>query len=87
MPEGSSELGDQQLQPWEKGLVDPPLATPRETDVLRLLADDHTHEQIASELEIALSTVQSHVKNLHLTSGTHTPNGLIAWAFRKELVE
>jgi DNA-binding NarL/FixJ family response regulator len=42
----------------------PGLLTPRETEVLRLLALGWTNRQIAQELSIALSTVKNHVQHI-----------------------
>jgi DNA-binding NarL/FixJ family response regulator len=42
----------------------PGLLTPREVEVLRLLAQGQTNREIARELSIALSTVKNHVQHI-----------------------
>jgi len=42
----------------------PGLLSPRELEVLHLLADGHSNQEIASRLVLALSTVKSHVKSI-----------------------
>jgi NarL family two-component system response regulator LiaR len=43
--------------------VDSPL-TPRETEVLRMIADGHGNSEIAGELHIGLGTVKGHVRDV-----------------------
>jgi LuxR family maltose regulon positive regulatory protein len=38
----------------------------REIDVLKLIAKNHTNQQIADTLFISLNTVKTHIKNIHL---------------------
>jgi DNA-binding NarL/FixJ family response regulator len=49
--------------------------TPRETDVLRLIAAGHANKEIAAQLSITEETVKSRVKNilakLHANDRTH----------------
>lgn len=47
--------------PSENGLS---ALSPREVEVLRLIEQGYTNEQIASELYISLSTVKSHIHNM-----------------------
>jgi LuxR family maltose regulon positive regulatory protein len=44
----------------------------RELQVLRLIEAGHSYQQIAAELVIALSTVQSHIKNAYAKLDSHT---------------
>jgi two-component system nitrate/nitrite response regulator NarL len=41
-----------------------PLLTPREKEVLQLIAEGYTNPQIASKLYVSVLTVNSHRKNL-----------------------
>jgi DNA-binding NarL/FixJ family response regulator len=76
----------QQLQPYEVGLEPPPLVTPREQDVLRLLADDLNCPEIGERLNLSPWTVRKYAQRLRWRSGKHTHQGLVAWAFRRGLV-
>jgi LuxR family maltose regulon positive regulatory protein len=49
------------------GLVDP--LSPRELDVLRLLAGDLDGPAIARELVVSLNTVRTHTKNIYSKLG------------------
>jgi pimeloyl-ACP methyl ester carboxylesterase/DNA-binding CsgD family transcriptional regulator len=46
-----------------------PELTPREREVLRLVASGHTNDRIASELSITVKTVERHVTNLYRKLG------------------
>jgi DNA-binding CsgD family transcriptional regulator len=48
----------------------------RETDVMLLLLDRHTHPEIATILEISVDTVKSHVKAIHRKMGVHSKKEL-----------
>lgn len=51
--------------------------TPRETDVLHLLARGRNAQVIGRELSIATGTVQAHVKHVYAKLGVHTQQELI----------
>ncbi len=69
-PKLLSEIGTT-LEPIEKEAV---LLTPRETEILQLIAEGLTDREIAERLFISLNTAKSHLKNilakLHLKSRT-----------------
>jgi DNA-binding CsgD family transcriptional regulator len=46
--------------------------TPRETDVLQLLAKGCTYEQVGVRLGISLNTVTSHIKNAYRKLEVHS---------------
>jgi two-component system, NarL family, nitrate/nitrite response regulator NarL len=54
--------------------------SPRERDVLRLIAQEHTTAEIADKLFISPHTVESHRKNLLSKLGKKNTAGLAAWA-------
>jgi DNA-binding NarL/FixJ family response regulator len=57
--------------------------TPRESEILRALADGCTSNQVAESLGISALTVQSHVKNILAKLGVHSKIEAvtIAWRF------
>jgi DNA-binding NarL/FixJ family response regulator len=60
--------------------------TPRELDVLRLLADGLPHEQIGSRLGITAETVRSHVRKASDRLGANTRTQAVATALRLGLI-
>lgn len=52
--------------------------TPRQAEVLRLIATGLSDKQIASRLGVSPRTVQSHVDRLYLQNGLHKRTALIA---------
>ena len=60
--------------------------TPRETEVLKLTAKEHTTAEIAEKLFISTHTVESHRKNLLSKLGKKNTAGLAAEAVRLGLV-
>lgn len=61
--------------------------TPREKEVLQLLAQDHTSRELASSLFISIETVRSHRKSLIRKLGVKTTGGLIFRGFELGLLE
>ena len=55
--------------------------TPREKEVLRLLANDYTSRELAAHLHISMETVKSHRRNLSHKFGVKTTGGLIKKGF------
>jgi DNA-binding CsgD family transcriptional regulator len=76
-------------------LVDPPepgpevqrVPTSRERQVLELLADGATDAQIATRLELAPATVQTHVRNAKAKLGARTRAQAVALAIQFGLIE
>jgi DNA-binding NarL/FixJ family response regulator len=60
--------------------------TSREVEVLRLIAEEHTTEEIAGKLFISLYTVESHRKNIIAKLGVRNTAGLVREAFRMQLL-
>jgi DNA-binding NarL/FixJ family response regulator len=60
---------------WERGAAETATLTPRERDVLRLLAAGMENAQIADELVISTRTVRNHVASilakLHMENRIH----------------
>ena len=55
----------------------------RETEVLRLIAQGRTNQQIAAELVISLNTVAHHVANVLAKTGADNRTQAAAWAHRQ----
>ena len=76
MKEGSEQAGD-------------PVAslTPRQREVLQLLAEGRSAKEIAADLEISARTVEFHKYQMMETLGLHTNAELIHFAIKHGLVE
>jgi two-component system nitrate/nitrite response regulator NarL len=61
--------------------------TPRELDVLRLLAGGCTYSQAAGQLGISPHTVMTHIKNAYRKLDAHTAACAVARAIRRGLLE
>lgn len=62
------------------------LLTKREVDVLKLVADGKTSQQVAEELFVSKETVETHRKNLLSKTGCKNVAELIRWAVKDGLV-
>ncbi|MEM7700039.1 MAG: response regulator transcription factor [Verrucomicrobiota bacterium] len=60
--------------------------TPRELDVLRLLAEGFAKKQIAEELGISYHTVDMHVRAIYQKLQVHNLSGAVAKAIRRGLI-
>ena len=63
-----------------------PNLTAREHEVLRLLADGNTNDQVAKTLTISADTVQTHVRNAMKKLGADTRTQAVASAMRQALI-
>ncbi len=61
--------------------------SPREREILTLLAEGRTQGQIASTLVISSKTVATHIQHILSKLGVHTRAQAVATAFQKGLVE
>lgn len=61
--------------------------TPREVDVLRLIADGRSNPEIAAHLHISQATVKSHINNLFAKAGLRDRAQAVTYAFRHNLAE
>ena len=62
------------------------LLTPRESEVLALLAEGYSNQQIADELVISKHTVARHRENLMRKLELHSRGDLVKYAIRKGLI-
>ncbi len=60
--------------------------TPREREVLQLIGEGHTNQEIAEILAISVKTVETHRAQLRRKLNIHDRAGLIHYAIRKGLV-
>jgi PAS domain S-box-containing protein len=73
--------------------VDPPepqpaaALTPREREVVMLVALGHTGAEIAEQLGLSPETVRSHVRNAMAKTGSHTRAQLVAVAAARRLID
>jgi DNA-binding NarL/FixJ family response regulator len=61
--------------------------TPRETDVLRLLAEGLTHEQVGRRLQISAETARTHLRKACERLGVATRTSAVARAIRLGLLD
>jgi DNA-binding NarL/FixJ family response regulator len=61
--------------------------TPRENEVLQLIAEGNTNKQIAEILCISIKTVQAHRSNLMKKLDLHDKAELIKYAIQKKIIE
>lgn len=61
--------------------------TPRETEIIRLLAEGKVNKQISMELGIAVRTVETHRAKIRLKLGLHSVAELVNYASRHKLIE
>jgi DNA-binding NarL/FixJ family response regulator len=61
--------------------------TPRELDVVKLIAEAHTNKQIAEALKVSEKTVESHRANVLSKLGMRDRVELVRYAIRRGLVE
>lgn len=61
--------------------------TPRENEILQLIAEGNTNQQIADILCISIKTVQAHRSNLMNKLDLHDKADLIKYAIQKKIIE
>ena len=70
-----------------RGLTDSyDLLTDREKEVLQLLAEGRSNKEVASLLEVGLSTVETHRANLMQKLNLHSTAEIVLYAVRKRLI-
>lgn len=73
-------LADHRFDMQEQGGTLEQSLTPRETDILRLVAASFSNKEIANELYLALTTVKWYIRQLHTKLGTSNRKSLITAA-------
>lgn len=61
--------------------------TPRELEIIRLLAEGHANKKIAADLGITIRTVETHRARIMLKLGLHSVAELVHYAMRHKIVE
>ena len=65
---------------------EPVTLSPREREVLQLMSEGKSNDQIAAELFVSVHTVRSHVQNIIQKLGAHSKLETVAMAVRSGLV-
>ena len=73
------------LSPLTKGR--PIKLTPRESEVLGLLAQGYVNPEIAEQLVLSVRTIETHRANIQRKTGIHNRAELISYALEHGLVE
>jgi putative two-component system response regulator len=73
-----------QLQPTHRGLGSN--LTPRELDILRLIATGWVNKQIAQQLGLSLNTIRNHAKNILHKLQAHSKLEAVATAVREGII-
>jgi two-component system response regulator NreC len=81
------ELGARLAAEPDKPEGPPDELTPREVEVLGLLALGYVNPEIAEKLVLSVRTVETHRANIQRKTGLSTRAELIAYAIDNELVE
>jgi two-component system response regulator NreC len=71
----------------DDGSAERPLLSPRETEVLRLMALGHTNREIAEQLELSVRTVETHRSHIQQKLGLESRPDLTRYALDHGLVE
>lgn len=80
-----SALLQESIYGHKRSLHDIPL-TNRETEILKLIAEEYTNQEIADKLFIGLRTVETHRLNLNQKLGVKTSAGLVIQAIKRGLI-
>ena len=77
---------DHPADPSGLPLLDPAQLTPRERQILQLIAEGKSSKEVASALNIRLNTVETHRANLMCKLHLHSVSELVHYAIRNNLV-
>jgi two-component system, NarL family, response regulator NreC len=87
-PAVSGVLAEEYMQQLQaRGLTDSyDLLTDREKEVLQLLAEGRSNKEVAVQLDVGLSTVETHRANLMQKLNLHSTAEIVLYAVRKRLI-
>ena len=86
-PDGVRALMREHLERVRSGDVNRDLLTPREEEILKLIAEAHTNDEIAALLYISKKTVERHRANILEKLGMRDRVELTRYAIRRGLIE
>ena len=82
----TSLLAGLDVQPVEKPAY-PDGLTEREVEVLRLIADEKSNREVATELVLSIRTVERHIFNIYAKINAHGRAAATAYAIRRQLID
>src|SRR5262245_13803271 len=86
-PAMAALMREQLLTPWEAGSVDElDTLTQRERQVLQLVAEGKSNKEIATLMDLGVSTVETHRKHVMEKLGLHNTADLVRFAIRHRVV-
>jgi len=85
-PDIAALLLDAPAPPARAAPGSPASLTPREVEILHLVAAEHSNERIADRLHISERTVETHRKNILTKTGCKSMVGLMQYALRHQLL-
>ena len=68
-------------------IASPAVLTKRESEVLKLIAEEFTNKEIADKLFISNRTVDAHRRNLFQKLGVKNTAGLVRFAIKHGMIE
>lgn len=60
--------------------------TPQETELLKLLVEGHNYKTAAAEMDISISTISFHLRNIYRKLQVHSKSEAVAKALRSRLI-
>jgi DNA-binding NarL/FixJ family response regulator len=84
---GKTVIGPGVLTPHRAPDPDYERLTPREKQILELIAKGNSNKEIAGILNLSVNTVSVHRANLMSALGIHRTTELVVWAVKKGLVQ
>jgi DNA-binding NarL/FixJ family response regulator len=86
-PAVGNEVMQQMTRLKQSGDSSLPRLSAREREVLELILNDFSNQQIADRLGISVRTVETHKQNLIQKTGTNSIAGLVVFAIKHDLVD
>lgn len=81
-----AEADAERMRAPQSGTITPELLSPRQREILRLIAQEQTTQGIANRLNISVKTVETHRAQLMERLDIHSIAGLVRYAVRMGLV-